>query len=107
AGPPGPSATARFNLATSYTVNFTANANVSAISVNNGSVTWNLGGFTYAAPNTANNGVGGSLTVRGGTFNAGTLSAGSNMFANSTLTLDFASTVAVGSGGFSVGSGDV
>lgn len=106
-GPPGPTATARFNLATSYTVSFTANATVDAISVNNGSVTWNLGGFTYAAPNLTNSGVGGSLTVRSGTFNAGGLSVGSNAAANSTLTLDQASTVTLGAGGFSVGSGDV
>jgi T5SS/PEP-CTERM-associated repeat protein len=107
AGPPGPAATARFNLATAYTVTFSANATVDAISVNNGSVTWNLGGFTYNAPNTTNSGIGGSLTVRSGTFTAGGLSVGSNTVANSTLTLDFASTVTLGSGGFSVGSGDV
>jgi len=106
-GPPGPAATARFNLATSYNVSFTANANVDAISVNNGSVTWFLNGFTYAAPNLNNSGVGGSLTVRGGTFNAGGLSVGSIPSANSTLTLDQASTVALGAGGFSLGSGDV
>jgi T5SS/PEP-CTERM-associated repeat protein len=106
-GPPGPAATARFNLATSYTVTFTANATVDAISVNNGSVTWNLGGFTYAAPNLTNSGVGGSLTVRNGTFTAGGLSVGSNTVPNSTLTLDQASTVTLGAGGFSVGSGDV
>ncbi len=107
AGPPGSAATARFNLATAYTVNFTANAAVDAISVNNGSVTWTLGGFTYTAPNTTNSGVGGSLTVKSGTFNAGGLSVGSTPALNSTLTLDFASTVTLGTGGFGVGSGDV
>jgi T5SS/PEP-CTERM-associated repeat protein len=102
-GPPGSSATARFNLFTNYNVNFTANAAVDAISVNNGNVTWNLGGFTYNAPNTANSGIGSSLLVKSGTFNAGGLSVGA-VDGNATLTLDFASTVSLGSGGFSVGS---
>jgi T5SS/PEP-CTERM-associated repeat protein len=105
-GPPGPAATARFNLATSYNISFTANATVDAISVNNGSVTWNMGGFTYNAPNLTNSGIGGSLTVRIGTFTAGGLSVGSNPALNSTLTLDQSSTITVGNGGFSVGSGD-
>ena len=105
-GPPGVTATARFNLATSYNVSFSANATVDAISVNNGSVSWLMNGFTYNAPNTTNSGVGGSLTVRSGTFNAGGLSVGSSTLSNSTLTLDQASTVTLGAGGFSVGSGD-
>src|SRR5437867_11978468 len=46
-GPPTSMSTARFNLATNYNVTWTASASVDAISVNNGSVTWNMGGFTY------------------------------------------------------------
>jgi T5SS/PEP-CTERM-associated repeat protein len=104
-GPPGSSATARFNLATNYNVTFTANANVDAISVNNGSVTWNLGGFTYNAPNTTNSGIGSSLTIHGGTFNAGGLSVGSTGATSASLTVESASAVTLGAGGFSVGSG--
>ncbi len=108
-GPPGAGGTARFALANTYNVTFSASATVSILTISQGDITFFLNGFTYQPTNTVNNGMGatgttGSLRVTNGTFLPGNFSVGANPGSNSHLILDAGSSTTVGVGVFYVGT---
>jgi T5SS/PEP-CTERM-associated repeat protein len=108
-GAPGAAGYARFNLANTYTVNFSGSVSNSKFSVNQGNVTFALGGFTYAQTGIPNDiGIGSSpatLTVQNGTVNNDGLGIGAINGATGTLIVDTGATFNMGSSSLSVGGG--
>jgi T5SS/PEP-CTERM-associated repeat protein len=108
-GAPGAAGYARFNLPNTYAVTFAGGVSNSKFSVNQGNVTFALGGFTYAQTGIPNDiGIGSSpatLTVQNGTVNNDGLGIGAITGATGTLIVDTAATFNMGSSSLSVGGG--
>jgi T5SS/PEP-CTERM-associated repeat protein len=108
-GAPGAAGYARFNLPNTYTVTFTGGVSNTKFSVNQGNVTWNLGGFTYAQTGIPNDvGIGSSaatLTVQNGTVNNDGLGIAAITGSTGTLIVDTGATFNMGSNSLSVGGG--
>ncbi len=109
AGPPPAGGTARFALANTYNVTFSASATVNILTMTQGDVTLFLNGFTYQPTNTVNNGMGStgltsSLRITNGTFLPGNFIVGGNTGSTSHLILDAGSATTVGAGVFYIGT---
>lgn len=108
-GPPPAGHIARFPLASTYSVNFTASASAFRYTVVQGNVTWNLNNFNYQTTDTINNGIGNNVTpaslrINGGNFFPGNFGAGESADVVSSVTLDQGVDVTVGAGVFYVGT---
>ena len=108
-GPPGSNDTARFSLATAYTINFGNSATVNTLTQTQGDVTLNLNNATFLLSNTTNNGMGSSgltstLHISNGNFRPGNFTVGGNSGSTSNLFLDSGTATTVGFGLFYVGT---
>lgn len=107
--PARPGAIATFPLGTSYAVTFGANATTFRHVVNQGTVTWNLNGFTFANTDTISNGIGNSgtatsLRVVNGTLLPGNFDVGGNNAFVTSAVFDQAVSATIGSGAFHIGA---